>query len=109
MKTVCWTSTVANPNGVHCRVAERLISVIDTYEASVHIISPGQSEQPEQLEQPTYTACTSILELLSLGLVQGSQVQFTAQGPDAELVAVAIEQVLSESARSKPEFFIKEP
>ncbi|MCI5197303.1 MAG: hypothetical protein D3919_13975 [Candidatus Electrothrix sp. AW5] len=109
MKTVSWTSTVANPNGVHCRVAERLISVIDTYEASVHIISPGQSEQPEQLEQPTYTNCTSILELLSLGLVQGSQVQFTAQGPDAELVAVAIEQVLSESARSKPEFFIKEP
>ncbi len=99
MKTVCWTSTVANPNGVHCRVAERLISVIDTYEASVHIISPGQSEQP------TYTNCTSILELLSLGLVQGSQVQFTAQGPDAELVAVAIEQVLSESARSKPEFY----
>ena len=102
MKTVCWTSTVANPNGVHCRVAERLISVIDTYEASVHIISPGQSEQ---LEQPTYTNCTSILELLSLGLVQGSQVRFTAQGSDAELVAVAIEQVLSESARSKPEFY----
>ena len=95
---------MANPNGVHCRVAERLISVIDTYEASVQIISSGQSGQPI-----TYTNCTSILELLSLGLVQGSQVQFTAQGPDAELVAVAIEQVLSESARSKPEFFIKEP
>lgn len=110
MKTVSWTSTVANPNGVHCRVAERLIRVIDDYEASVQIISPGQSGQPEQLEQPiTCTACTSILELLSLGLVQGSQVQFTAQGPDAEQVAVAVEQVLSESASSEPEFFIKEP
>ncbi|MCW5211808.1 HPr family phosphocarrier protein [Desulfobulbus sp. TB] len=96
MKTVSWTSTVANPNGVHCRVAERLIRVIDNYEASVQIISPE-------------TACTSILELLSLGLVQGSQVQFTAQGPDAEQVAVAVEQILSESASSEPEFFIKEP
>jgi phosphotransferase system HPr (HPr) family protein len=40
--------------------------------------------------------CDSILELLSLGLVQGSRVQFTAQGPDVEAVIAAVDQVLSE-------------
>ena len=85
MKTVCWESTVANPNGVHCRVAERLIKIIDEHEACVQIIDQGQPID-----------CDSILELLSLGLVQGSQVQFTAQGPDADLVVAAVDQVLSE-------------
>ena len=58
-----------NPNGVHCRIAERLIKVIDEHEATVRIIDQGQPVD-----------CTSILELLSLALVQGSRVQFTARG-----------------------------
>jgi len=85
MKTISWESTVTNPNGVHCRVAERLIKVIDEHEATVRIIHQGQPVD-----------CISILELLSLALVQGSRVRFTAQGPDAEQVVTAVEQVLSE-------------
>jgi len=85
MKTISWESTVTNPNGVHCRVAERLIKVIDEHAATVQII-----DQVQPID------CTSILELLSLALVQGSRVQFTAQGPDADQVAAAVEQVLSE-------------
>jgi phosphotransferase system HPr (HPr) family protein len=85
MKTVCWESTVTNPSGVHCRVAERLIKIIDEHESCVQIIDQGQPID-----------CDSILELLSLGLVQGSRVQFTAQGPDAEAVIAAVDQVLSE-------------
>ncbi len=86
MKTVSWESTVANPNGVHCRVAERLMKIIDEHEACVQIIDQGQP-----------VGCDSILELLSLGLVQGSRVQFTAQGPDADQVVAAVDQVLSAS------------
>jgi phosphocarrier protein len=85
MKIVSWESTVNNPNGVHCRVAERLIKVIDEHKATVHIIDQGQPVD-----------CTSILELLSLALGQGSRVQFTAQGSDADQVVAAVEQVLSE-------------
>jgi phosphotransferase system HPr (HPr) family protein len=85
MNIVSWESTVTNPNGVHCRVAERLIKVIDEHEATVQIVNQGQPVD-----------CTSILELLSLALVQGSRVQFTAQGPDAEQVVAAVDQVLSE-------------
>ena len=86
MKIISWESTVANPNGIHCRVAERLMKVIDEHKASVQIIDQGQPVD-----------CSSILELLSLALVQGSRVQFKALGPDAEQVAVALERVLSES------------
>jgi phosphotransferase system HPr (HPr) family protein len=85
MKIVSWESTVTNPNGVHCRVAERLIKVIDEHEATVQIIDQGPPID-----------CTSILELLSLALVQGSRVRFTAQGPDADQVVAAVDQVLSE-------------
>ncbi len=84
MKTISWESTVTNPNGVHCRVAERLMKIIDEYEACVQIIDQGQP-----------VGCDSILALLSLGLVQGRRVQFTAQGPDADQVVVAVDQVLS--------------
>ncbi|WP_446010282.1 HPr family phosphocarrier protein [Candidatus Electrothrix sp.] len=84
MKTVSWESTVTNPNGLHCRVAERLIKIIDEHEASVQIIDQGQRID-----------CDSILELLSLGLVQGSRIQFTAQGTDAEQIIAAVDQVLS--------------
>lgn len=84
MKKVCWETTVTNPHGVHCRVAERLISAIDEHDCTVQIIDHGQPID-----------CSSILELLSLALVQGSRVQFTAQGPDADEVAAVIEQVLS--------------
>ena len=85
MNIVSWESTVTNPNGVHCRVAERLITVIDEHEATVRMVHQGQPVD-----------CTSILELLSLALVQGSLVQFTAQGSDAEQVVAAVDQVLSE-------------
>jgi phosphotransferase system HPr (HPr) family protein len=85
MNIVFWESTVTNPNGVHCRVAERLIKVVDEHEAIVQIIDRGPPID-----------CTSILELLSLALVQGSRVCFTAQGPDADRVVAAVDQVLSE-------------
>ena len=91
MNIVSWESTVTNPNGVHCRVAERLIKVIDEHESAVRMVHQGQPVD-----------CTSILELLSLALVQGSLVQFTAQGSDAEQVVAAVDQVLSEP-ESEPE------
>jgi phosphotransferase system HPr-like phosphotransfer protein len=36
-----------------------------------------------------------MLEVLSLALIQGSLVAFTAEGPDAARVAEAIDQLLS--------------
>ena len=88
MKAVSRNITVSNPNGVHCRVAERLISIISEHEATVQLT--GQEGEPVD--------CTSILEILSLGLGCGSSVCFTAQGPDAHQVADAVEHLLTPSA-----------
>jgi phosphotransferase system HPr (HPr) family protein len=85
MNPVSWESRVGNPKGVHCRVANRLIEIVAEHEADVHI-----TDREEPVD------CTSILEILSLALVHGSRVRFTAQGPDAHEVAAAIEQLLSD-------------
>ena len=86
MSCVRWESRVANPKGVHCRVASRLTEIVAGHDAEVRIIAGAESVD-----------CTSILEILSLCLVHGSRVSFTAQGPDAHRVAAAIENILSVS------------
>lgn len=89
MSRVVWESTVAQPHGVHCRVAAKLAEIVSTHKVQVH------------LSATTGTAdCASVLELLSLALSHGSQVRCTAEGPDAELVAKAIDQLLASSEES---------
>jgi phosphocarrier protein HPr len=85
MSQITWESKVAHPNGVHCRVAARLTEIVATHDVEVRIIN-----NPEETVD-----CASMLEILSLALIQGSQVVFTAEGPDAEQVAEAIDQLLS--------------
>ncbi len=87
MNAVSWESRVGNPRGVHCRVADRLIEIVAEHNVSVLI-----TDREEAVD------CTSILELLSLGLVHGSKVCFTAEGPDAHEVATAIDQLLSDNS-----------
>ncbi|MCI5222695.1 MAG: HPr family phosphocarrier protein [Candidatus Electrothrix sp. AR4] len=84
MNSFSWESGIGNPKGVHCRVADRLIEIVAEHDASVRI-----TDREESVD------CTSILEILSLALVYGSRVRFTAQGPDARKVAAAIDQLLS--------------
>jgi phosphotransferase system HPr (HPr) family protein len=87
MNSVSWESRIGNPKGVHCRVATRLIEIIDAHDANVQITNRGEPVD-----------CSSILEILGLALVHGSQVRFTAQGPDAHKVAAAVDCLLSDHA-----------
>lgn len=84
MSLVAWESRVASPNGVHCRVAARLAEIVATHDVQVQITGRGEPVD-----------CASMLEVLSLALIQGSLVAFTAEGPDAARVAEAIDQLLS--------------
>jgi phosphocarrier protein HPr len=84
MNRVVWESKIANPNGVHCRVAAKLTDIVAAHNAQVWITGRGEPVD-----------CASILEVLSLSLIQGSVVAFTAEGPDAELAAQAINRLLS--------------
>jgi len=84
MTVVTRQCRVQNLKGIHCRVATRLAEIVADHEATVQITG---SDGPVD--------CTSILDILSLALVHGSRVRFTAQGPDADKVLAAVETLLS--------------
>ncbi len=79
-----WESRVNNPKGVHCRVAAQLAEIVASHDAEVRIINQGEPAD-----------CSSILDVLSLGLVQGSLVGFTAHGPEADKMPVEIKRLFS--------------
>ncbi len=85
MSRVDWESLITLPKGVHCRVAAKLSEIAAAHKAQVRI-SSGQGETAD---------CTSVLELLSLALTEGSVARCTAEGPEAEQAAQAIDQLLS--------------
>jgi len=87
MSAVTLECTVNNPNGIHCRVATRLADIVAGH--SVEITVSG-SEEPVD--------CSSVLDVLALGLVHGSHVCFTAHGPDAHNVLTSIETLFSQTS-----------
>lgn len=85
MSRVVWESRVALPKGVHCRVAAKLSEIAAAHDAAVRI-SSGQGGTAD---------CSSVLELLSLALTEGSVARCEAEGPQAEQAAQAIDRLLS--------------
>jgi phosphotransferase system HPr (HPr) family protein len=84
MLVVTRQCTVQNPKGIHCRVATRLAEIVADHEATVHIT-----------DREGLIDCASILDVLSMALVHGSRVSFTAHGPEAHKVLSAVENLLS--------------
>lgn len=85
MNRKAWDIRVANPKGVHCRVAYRLSEIATAHDAAVQLAN-AQGEIAD---------CASMLEILSLALTQGSVVRCIAEGPEAAQAAQAIERLLS--------------
>jgi phosphocarrier protein HPr len=85
MSQIVWEGRVANPKGVHCRVAAKLSEIASEHDVTVHL-SNAQGEIADG---------ASMLEILSLALSQGSMVRCIAKGPDAAQAAEAIEVLLS--------------
>jgi phosphotransferase system HPr (HPr) family protein len=85
MKQHSWESRVQCHRGVHCRVASRMVEIVEQHDACVEIHFQGDSVD-----------CTSMLEILSLSLSQGAVVSFHAQGPEAEQVAAALDALLAQ-------------
>lgn len=76
--------TVENCKGIHCRVATRLAEIVAGHEVTMKIAGNNESVD-----------CSSILDVLSLALVHGSRVCFTARGPDADNVLGAVRALFS--------------
>ena len=64
--------TVLNPQGLHARPADLLVRLANQFESTILIGSHGE-----------LVDCKSILSLLTLGAVQGTELSLSAEGSDA--------------------------
>jgi len=73
------TVVVSNAQGLHMRPANLLVTTAGKFTSNVTIVREGQSVD-----------CKSILGILTLGAVQGSQLDVHAEGPDADTAIATI-------------------
>jgi phosphotransferase system HPr (HPr) family protein len=71
--------TVTNPHGLHARPSLIIVKTVQRYDAQVKIHRNGQSVD-----------AASILDLLSLGATQGTELLLSANGRQAEEVIEAL-------------------
>ncbi len=75
---------IKNPKGIHCRVATKIAEIVSAHDSVVQLKAEnGQVD------------CSSILDILSLALLQDSQVVVTADGADARTVLKALKSLLA--------------
>lgn len=75
---------IKNRLGLHARAAAMLVQTASKFEADIKVCKDGQ-----------VVDARSILGLLMLAAAQGSFIEVTAQGPDAEQALAAIEELVS--------------
>ncbi|NQT38743.1 MAG: HPr family phosphocarrier protein [Planctomycetes bacterium] len=75
--TTSRTVIVTNPDGWHLRAASVFAQVADRFESKVEIVVHTK-------EEPRRACGTSVLQMVSLGIPEGSEVLVEATGSDAE-------------------------
>lgn len=71
--------TILNPAGLHARPSLAVAQTVRGSQSKVEIRSPSQTVN-----------AADILQLLSLGATQGTELELSATGPDAEQVLDAL-------------------
>ncbi len=73
------TVVVNNPQGLHARPADLFVKLASQYQATIEVIKDGERVDGK-----------SILAILTLAAVQGTQLRIEANGPDAGAALEAI-------------------
>ena len=76
-------TTIGNPTGMHARPASKLLAITKKYGCTLTLAANGKAVNPR-----------SILNLLSMGLKQGSQVTVRTDGVNEEQAADEIAEYL---------------
>ena len=74
---------VTNPQGLHARPADLFVKLASQYESTVEVIKDGERVDGK-----------SILAILTLAAVQGTQLEIEATGPDAEAALNALAELI---------------
>jgi phosphocarrier protein HPr len=74
---------VTNPQGLHARPADAFVKLASQYESRIEIIRDGERVDGK-----------SILAILTLAAVEGTQLQIEATGPDAQAALDALSELV---------------
>ena len=77
------TVVISNPQGLHARPAELLVRLAMQFESDVEVIRDGQRVDAK-----------SILNVLTLGAGQGTEITLQAQGVDAQEAVEALVRLI---------------
>jgi len=77
------TLTIINKLGLHARAAMKLVDTASRFQSSVHMRLNNQEVDAKD-----------ILQTMSLGAAQGTEVHFTIEGQDEERAIAAIENLI---------------
>lgn len=77
--------TVINPQGVHARPADMFAKTAQRFQSTVEVVKEGQRVDGK-----------SIINLLLLGATQGTVLELSAQGPDAEEALIALAELFTQ-------------
>jgi phosphocarrier protein HPr len=80
--SVTRTVVVGNPQGLHARPAEMFVKVAGQYQARIEVVKDSQRVDGK-----------SILNILTLAAVEGTQLCLVAVGPDAEAALDALSEL----------------
>jgi phosphocarrier protein len=74
---------VTNPQGLHARPADLFVKLASRYESTIEVIKDGERVDGK-----------SILAILTLAAVQGTNLRIEANGPDAEAALQALTELI---------------
>ncbi|MDE0903058.1 MAG: HPr family phosphocarrier protein [Planctomycetota bacterium] len=83
-ETSACSETVRNEAGLHARPCHALVSLALGFESSLRVSHGGREVNGK-----------SILELMTLGVVCGGEMEFRAEGSDAEGLIASVSELLS--------------
>lgn len=78
------TIHITNPHGLHARPCLAIVNTVRRYHAQVTVRKNGQTAD-----------AASILDLMSLGATQGTELVLAAKGPDAQQALNALAHLLA--------------
>lgn len=78
------TFKIINQRGLHARASAKFVQLVDSFDAKVTVEKDGMR-----------VGGTSIMGLMMLAASPGCCIQVTAEGPDAEAVLEALEELIA--------------
>lgn len=75
--------TIVNRRGLHARASAKLVKLVETFEADVHVSKDGQT-----------VGGTSIMGLMMLAASPGCCIRVCVSGSDAEIALAAISELV---------------